>query len=259
MADLFQLKAYLRHWLTVVDHHSVHSPFFFDFYTKVIQSPGQNGFEQIESLRTHILNHEDEINFSDLGAGSKVLKGPKLKLADIAKFSVTPPRYAQLYHHIIQYTGARNIVELGTSLGLTSLYLAHQANVQLTTFEGSHALADVALSNFEYCNKKNISLIEGDIKNTLPEFLQSPAKIGFVLMDANHKQEPTLQYFEWLMRRLDEKSVVVVDDIHWSAEMEQAWNTLKNHPIVYSSIDLFRCGILFFEPGLNRQHFVWSL
>lgn len=257
--DFFQIKSYVRHWLTKVDHHSVHSPYFFDFYNKVIQSSDKDEFVQIEKVRSRILNHTDEINVTDLGAGSKVLKGPKLKLADIARYSVTPPAYAQLYYRIIQYTGARSIVELGTSLGLTSLYLAQQPETHLTTFEGSHALADVALSNFKYFNKKNISLIEGDIKTTLPEFLQNPAKIGFVLMDANHQYEPTMQYFLWIMRRLNEKSVVVIDDIHWSAGMEKAWNEIKNHPIVYGSVDLFRCGLLFFEPGLNHQHFVWSL
>lgn len=248
----------MNHWLNVVDYHSIHSPFFFDFYTKVIRAE-EGSSAEIEKVRENLLNQSTVLTVTDLGAGSQVLKGPTLRLADIARYSATPPEFAQLYYRIARYMEAKRIVELGTSIGLTSLYLAQDKEVQVTTFEGSHALANVALTHFEYFNKKNIALIEGDLKTTLPEFLQNPAKIGFVLMDANHRYEPTLQYFNWIMRRLTEKSVVVIDDIHWSAEMEKAWNELKKHPLVYGSVDLFRCGILFFEPGLNHQHFVWSL
>ena len=260
MANYHQLKAYAQHWMTVVDQHSIHSPFFFDFYKKVIQNKNElNEFVQIEKLRTNLLSNQTELSIEDFGAGSKVLKGSKRKLADIASTSLTPANYARLYYNIIHYQGSKNVVELGTSLGITSLYLATDEACHLTTFEGSHSLADVALTNFEYFDKKNIDLIEGDIHSTLSEFVQNPAKINFVLMDANHRYEPTLRYFELMMRRLDEKSIVVIDDIHWSEEMEQAWHELRNSQLVYGSVDLFRCGILFFDPALNGQHFVWSL
>lgn len=260
MANYHQLKAFTKHWLTVVDQHSIHSPFFFDFYSKIIQNnTDSNRFGEIEKLRTSLLANQSEIIIEDFGAGSQKLKGSKRKLADIASISLTPPKYARLYHHIIDYLEAKNVVELGTSLGLTSLYLAKNEECLVTTFEGSHAVADVALTNFEYFDKKNIELIEGNIHYTLSEFVQNPAKINFVLMDAHHQYEPTIHYFDLMMRRLDEKSIVVLDDIHWSEEMEHAWNELRNSPLVYGSVDLFRCGILFFDPDLNRQHFVWSL
>jgi len=261
VASLFQLKAFLNHWLTVVDQHSIHSPYFFDFYNNVVRAKDQEHapFSEIEKVRTTLLSRSTEIQITDLGAGSKTMRGPGIKLADIARVSASSPGYASLYFRIAAYAEAKNIVELGTSLGLTTLYLSRVKEAHITTFEGSHALANVALTHFEYFETKNIRLIEGDLKTTLPDFLQNPSKINFVFMDANHRYAPTLQYFEWIIRRLDEKSVMVVDDIHWSSEMEKAWNEMKKHPVVYGSVDLFQCGILFFEPGLNRQHFVWSL
>jgi hypothetical protein len=75
-------------------------------------------------------------------------------------------------------------------------------------------------------------------------------------MDANHRYQPTLQYFERLLPKINETSIVVLDDIHYSREMEQAWQELKKHRIVYGSADLFRCGILFFDPSLNKQHVI---
>lgn len=260
MANYHQLKAYAKHWLTVVDQHSIHSPFFFDFYRKVIQNKTEtNDLIQIEKLRASLLLNQTELSIEDFGAGSKVLHGSKRKLADIAHASLTPANYARLYRNIIQYQEAKNVVELGTSLGITSLYLATNEACQVTTFEGSQALANVALTNFEYFDKKNIDLIEGDLHTTLAEFVQHPAKINFVLMDAHHTYDATLHYFNLMMRRLNEKSIVVLDDIHWSEDMERAWHELRTSQLVYGSVDLFRCGILFFDPALNGQHFVWSL
>lgn len=260
MANYHQLKAYIKHWLTVVDQHSIHSPFFFDFYKKVIQKKEDtHHFIEIEKIRSQLLSNQTKLAIEDLGAGSHKLNGPKRKLADIAATSLAPAKYARLYHNIIKFQKAVNVVELGTSLGITSLYLATNEECHVTTFEGSHALADVALTNFEYFNKRNIELIEGNIHYTLPEFVQNPAKINFVLMDANHRYEATLHYFDLMMRRLTEKSIVVIDDIHWSEEMERAWNELRKSQLVYGSVDLFHCGILFFDPALNQQHYAWSL
>lgn len=262
MSKLFQAKAFINHWLDAVEAHSLHSPFFFDFFDKVIKQKSEEDFSAIEKIRTSLLSNQSILDIEDLGAGSssKNLKNNKRKIADIAATSLTPAHLAQLYFRVCQYTEVHNVVELGTSMGLTSLYFSELPDCKVHTFEGSPALANVALTNFEYLDKKNINLIEGDINNTLPRFLQDNlTKIGFALVDANHRYAPTIQYFEWLMKRFNEKSIMVIDDIHHSPEMEKAWNELKKHYLVYGSVDLFRCGILFFEPGLNRQHFVWAL
>src|SRR6185436_18720795 len=126
-------------------------------------------------------------------------------------------------------------------------------------FEGSHAIANVAITNFEWAGKKNIQLVEGNIDQTLQKFLEQTNKIDFVLMDANHRYGSTMRYYHLLTKRLWEKSVVVIDDIHRSEEMEKAWKEIRSDVLVYGSIDLYRCGVLFFDPVLNKQHYVWSL
>ncbi len=224
------------------------------------ESIGQ--FEDIEALRHKLLANPDSIDVVDLGSGSRSsqLQTPRRKIADIAATSLSPARVAEVYFRTCVYTEAHHIVELGTSLGLTTLYLSRLPGCQVHTFEGSTSLANIALTNFESFGQKNIHLIEGDISQTLPRYLESNlTKIGFALIDANHTYQATIQYFEWLMKRFNEKSVMVIDDIHHSPEMAKAWSELKKHYLVYGSVDLYRCGILFFEPGLNRQHFVWAL
>lgn len=243
-----------------MDEHSIHSPFFFDFYRQVIQaSKKESDDTEAEKLRTALLTNTTEITLEDLGAGSAATSGSRRTLAEIAKVSASPARLSRLYLSILRYYDARYVIELGTSIGLNTLYLAQKKDARIFTFEGSPALINIALTHFESLDKTNIKLIEGNIDTTLPNFLQQTDKVNFVLMDANHRYEPTLRYFNLLIRRLNEKSVVVIDDIHWSEEMEKAWKELAQHKLVYGSIDLYRCGILFFDPALNRQHFVLSL
>jgi hypothetical protein len=50
-------------------------------------------------------------------------------------------------------------------------------------------------------------------------------------------------------------TILVVDDIYWSAEMEQAWERIKEHPRVTSTIDLFQLGIVFFNRDLHKKHY----
>ncbi len=260
MSRFFQIKSYVNHWLDSVDEHSIHSPFFFDFYNKVIKldNPDDQEFNAFEELRRKLLENNLEVTMEDLGARSVHFDNNTRTLSQIAATSLSPASYCRLYSRIIHYIDATQIVELGTSMGITTLYLAQKDNVHVTTFEGNSSMVNVALTHFEYFDKKNIALIEGNIDSQLSEFLLSPRKIHFVLMDANHRYEPTIRYFNLLSRRMADKGIIVMDDIYYSEEMNRAWKELCHHQLVYASIDLFRCGLLFFDPALNRQHYTWA-
>jgi predicted O-methyltransferase YrrM len=260
MSRFFQIKSFVNHWLDSVDEHSIHSPFFFDFYTKVIRdNPHHQEFNAYEELRRKLLGNTLAVKMVDLGAKSPHFNNNTRTLSEIAATSLSPASYCRLYNRIIHYIDASQIVELGTSMGITTLYLAQKNDAQVTTFEGNDSMVNVALTNFEYFDKKNIDLVEGNIDNCLSEFLVNPRKIQFALMDANHRYEPTIRYFHLLSRRMADKGVMVIDDIYYSEEMNRAWRELRNHQLVYGSVDLFRCGLLFFDHALNRQHYTWTI
>jgi predicted O-methyltransferase YrrM len=259
--SFFQVKSYIKHWLYETDDHSIHSPFFFDLYSRVVKKPNKSDLPVIENLRYDMESHKGVLNVTDFGAGSqnKTLATTRRMIGDIARTSSTPFKVAMFYLDLLYYIKAKRVVELGTSLGLTTLYLAQKKDASIFTFEGSHDIMNVALTNFEWAGKKNIEVIEGNIDNTLHRFLESTQKVDFALMDANHRYSPTLRYYQLLTKRVYEKSIVIIDDIHRSPEMEKAWNEIKSDILVYGSVDLYRCGILFFDPRLGKQHFVWSL
>lgn len=255
-AHLFRIKSFISYWLEAVDEHSLHSPFFFDLYTKQIK-PAVRGreFAHIESLREKLRHDRRIISVRDLGSG-KDRKPRRRQIASIARTSLSPPRYSGIFCRLAHYFGSTSIVELGTSFGINTLYLAEKADATVTTFEGSPAIADIAALTFEFASKQNIELITGNINRTLPLFLHRVRRVDLAFMDANHRYEPTIQYFEWLLKKVHEKSVLIIDDIHHSREMERAWKVIKSNRLVYGSADLFRCGIVFFDPSLNKQHVI---
>jgi predicted O-methyltransferase YrrM len=256
-----QVTSFVNHWLDQTNEHGIHSPFFFDFYRKVLRGPKPlTPFTAgIEQLRAKLLKNKSQVHMHDLGAGSAYTKAALRTVADIARQSATPAKLAQLYQRIAISAGAKKIIELGTNLGLTTLYLADKEDTRVYTLEGSPALANIAQLHFDFFAKKNITLMEGDIDATLPELLQSPEKLGLVLMDANHRYDPTWRYYNQLMKRIGDKTVFIIDDIYYSPEMTRAWNEIRKHELVYGSIDLYRCGLLFFDPALPKQHYVWAL
>lgn len=257
MPSFFQIKTFISYWLDAVDEHSLHSPFFYDFFTLVIKAKGnEQQFHSFEIERKKYLKSDLTIEVLDLGAGSQIKSNTRRKIADIARTSLSSPKYAHLYVRISKYFNCVNILELGTSLGITTLYLAKTSGTRVTTFEGSSEIATLAKASFKEVAATNIILIEGNIDTTLPSFLIDSIKIDMVFIDAHHRYASTLRYFQQLSQKAHHQTIIIIDDIHYSAEMEKAWHEVRHHPLVYGSIDLYRCGILFFDPSLNKQHFV---
>jgi predicted O-methyltransferase YrrM len=188
--------------------------------------------------------------------GSKAEADKVRQVSAIARSSLSSQKFSSLYHRMIARYDHPTVVELGTSFGINTLYLAAKEDSRVTTFEGSEEVAGIADLTFAFAGAKNIKIIRGNINSTLPTFLQTIRKFDFAFIDANHTYEATVKYFTLLLTRLHEKSVIVIDDIHYSAAMEKAWKEIKANKLVYGSLDLYRAGIVFFDPSLNKQHVI---
>ncbi len=252
-------KKYLKYYFTASNGkgHGVHSPFVFEFIKNVVKDKtAYSCYLSIEKLRQNLLINNDLIEVEDFGAGSNVIKTKSRVVKSIAASSLKPKKYSQLLFRIVQYYKKVNVLELGTSLGTTTAYLASAANTVVTTLEGSENIARIAKDNFSFLGLKNIEIIRGDFSNTLPLYLSSIKKIDFVFFDGNHRKVPTLQYFEEILLNANEETIFVFDDIHWSKEMEDAWEIVKQHKQVTLTIDLFFIGIVLFGKNFKeKQHF----
>ncbi len=252
------LKYFVKFLLSSKNEHALHSPFVFELYTKVIIAKTKNSiFIEIENLRKKLLRNRTVIEITDFGAGSRIYKTNQREIRQIAKSAEKKPKFGKLLFRLIQWFKPATIFDLGTSLGITTIYESKAyGDARVTTFEGCPATAAIAQKNFEASNCQNIEVVIGNIDETLPKALSQIQQLDFAFFDANHRYQPTVNYFEMCLQKATEESVFVFDDIHWSDEMHEAWQYIKKHSQVMISIDLFFVGLVFFRKNQPKQDFV---
>ncbi|MBI3501817.1 MAG: class I SAM-dependent methyltransferase [Bacteroidetes bacterium] len=254
---IFLLK-YFKYWFFAKNAHGIHSPFVFQLYNEAINKKGSYySFDKIEHLRKKLLISKKEIEVADFGTG----KSGKRSIAAIVQRSAKNEKYCQLLFRLAYHFHPETILELGTSLGISTLYLA-SANKKTTviTIEGSPEVAECAQKNFRTENAGNIKLVTGNFDVVLPDVLNQKIKLAkrkldFCFFDGNHHKQPTLKYFSQCLEYAHNDSVFIFDDIHWSNEMEEAWEEIKSHPKVSVTVDLFFLGLVFFRTEQVKENF----
>lgn len=252
---------YLKYYISASNGkgHGIHSPFIFEFITTVLNDQyAYPEYEKVEGLRNQLLKNDTMINVLDLGAGSLKNNNKTRSISSIAKSAAKNKKLGQLLFRMAKYYKPSTIVELGTSLGITTSYLSlSNPDTRIHTIEGSPEIANQAEANFNELGLSNIELLEGNFDLVLNPLLSSLNAVGFAFIDGNHRKEPTTRYFNDLLTKIQNDSIMVFDDIHWSVEMEGAWEIIKKHPSVRCSIDLFFIGIIFFRAEFKeKQEFV---
>ncbi len=251
---------YCNYYFTAANSkgHGMHSPFVFEFITKVLNDKtNYEAYITVEALRKKLLQDETVLTIEDMGAGSATGETKQRKISSIAKHAAKPKKFGQLLHRMVKHYQPQTILELGTSLGITASYLSLAKNdAEIITMEGATEIAATANENFKRLHLQNIKLVEGNFDYTLSAVIYSQPKFDFVFIDGNHRQEPTEKYFQMLLPKLQNDSILVFDDIHWSKEMEAAWKNIQDHPAVRCTIDLFFIGIVILRHEFKeKQHF----
>lgn len=248
---IFKYLLYLLHAKTA---HGIHSPFVFELYNEVINKKGgYYSFERIELLRRKLLISNREIDVTDLGTW----KSGKRMVREIAERSAKDKKYCELLFRIAYHFKPNAILELGTSLGISTAYLASaNPTAKVITIEGCPTIANEAKKNFESLGLNNIESVIGNFDEVLFRPLTLvPRPLDFVFFDGNHLKEPTLKYFSRCLEHAHNNSIFIFDDIHWSDEMESAWEEIKSHPKVLVTVDLFFLGLVFFRKEQAKENF----
>lgn len=229
------------------------SPFITSFIEEVLEDQRTYyDFGALERLRTLLKMNARQIQVTDLGAGSKVNNSPTRSIASIAKSAVSPQWQCEFLFRLVHHLQPKNRLELGTSLGLSTLYqYLPIRKAPFYTLEGCPNIAQAAQKNFKKLNAANIQLEVGNFDVTLPIVLEKMKRLDYAYIDGNHQKEPTLNYFEQCLKYSHAQTVLVFDDIHWSTEMETAWASIQQHPKVKLSIDLFFMGLVFLDAPAN--------
>ncbi len=252
---------YLRYYLSSLNGrgHGTHSPFVFEFITEVLNDRRNfYSYQQIESVRQFLLHDERDLLIEDFGAGSRVIKKKNRKVSAIAHSSLKTKKIGQLLFRMADHYRPAYMLEIGSSLGITSSYLASaDLSAKLVTLEGSPEVASIARETFSKLKLKNIELVEGNFDETLAKVLGTHfPQLDLAFIDGNHRYEPAIRYFQQLLEKSNDHTIILVDDIHWSKEMEEAWQWIQRHDEVTMTIDLFFIGIVFLRKEfIAKQHF----
>jgi predicted O-methyltransferase YrrM len=272
---LYRVWSWLRHQLTAwnTGGEGVHSPYLFEWVRMIMSDSHAYGvWDEIEAVRKQMLSNTEVLEVEDFGSGSQLSEQTsgggsaasvmERRICDIAKSSLTKTRYAQMLFRLVNWLGHQlrdaekglSVVELGTCLGITTAYLAgSDSRDKVLTFEGSDALAKKAKENWKALGMNNVQCYVGEI--TADSLRANLGLVDVVFMDANHRCAATLEYFDVIASKVHEKSVIVVDDIHHSPEMEQAWTAICKDSRVTSTIDLYQMGLVFFDSHYWRRDY----
>lgn len=254
---LFILK-YIKYYVKAKTKHSAQAPFLYEFITKVLSDRSDDtNCRTIEQLRKELCQSNQAIHITDLGAGSNINNSKIREVKDIAKNSAKNSKFGKLIYKITQFYSPKNILELGTSLGISTLYLAKAKKTsKVYSLEGCPETTKIAKNNFDKMNARNINIKLGDFKNTLIETLNDIANIDLAFIDGNHQQKPTILYFEQCLKYANNNTIFIFDDIHWSKGMENAWEYIKSHEKTTLTVDLFYIGIVFIKSELSKENHI---
>jgi predicted O-methyltransferase YrrM len=251
---------YLRYLIDSKTRYRIHSPFVYDFINRILRDNSHyDDYEKLWKNRCELAESSVPVETVDFGsgAGEKQYSTKVLTLKQIVQRRSHPRKRLELLYRIARDQKPPNILEFGTSAGISTTYLkAGHPSSDFVTMEGCANLVFHAENSFKKLGFTNIKTETGNFDNILEKVLSTKESLDLVFFDGNHREEPTLRYYESCIKLSNESTIFVFDDIHWSNGMERAWNKIKSDPRVSITIDLFWFGLVFFRKNIEKQNFV---
>ena len=254
----WRIIKYIQYLINSKSRHGIHSPFVYQFIEDVVNSKrSDNNCKKVKLLRKNLEESKESINTIDFGAGSKFGLLKKRRISDMVKCSAKNRKFGELLYRLVKKFKPTNVVELGTSLGISSCYLSlGNPETKIYTFEGCDETAKKAKQNFKSLGLNKIYLTIGNFENTLINKVPYIGGVDMVFIDGNHQEEATISYFNTLLMHANNNTIFIIDDIYWSKGMQSAWKRIKKDVSVTVTIDLFHLGIVFLSKELSKEDFV---
>jgi predicted O-methyltransferase YrrM len=255
----YRLVSFMRYYWRAKTAFNVQSPFLHEFVQQVLDTDKMyHAYIRLEQERKYLLQDSSSIEITDHGAGSYTKQTHLRRVKDIAASALSNSRKCRLIFQMINHYGCKRILELGTSLGLSSAYMAcATAEGHIVTMEGDPNIASIAQNLHQRMGLKHIDIVVGPFVDNISQVTTKDTLWDMLFIDGHHSEEPTYRYFCELLPHCHDQSMIIIDDIYWSSGMTRAWHKIKSHPDVTLSIDLYDIGIIFINPSLSREAFTY--
>ncbi len=250
-----KIRQFLRFYGGAVTKYQLHSPIVASVARALIQDRRwYYAFQDVEVIRRKMRRSDVQLHFTDFGAGQA---SGQRSLQQIVRRSASSRRQGQRLFRLANWLQPQSMLELGSSVGISTMYLASAARTaRFITLEGCADCAAIARANLDILGLKNVEVRSGEFDTTLRPALTELAPVDLVYLDGNHRQAPTLAYFELCLAAAQPTTVFVFDDVYWSPEMTAAWQEIQNHARVTTTVDFFDLSLAFITPDFReKQHF----
>ena len=253
---IYLAREYIKYCLKAKHRHGVHSPYVYDFNDICLSlTIPQKVQQDYLSLFRSFTTSKEVIKVNDLGAGSKHLSLNR-KVKKIAKISGSKAKYARLLYRLVAHYQPQNVLELGTSLGLGTFMLAAASdNIHIITVEGCKITCDFAKNSFPKDHIHKVDFVNDEFLNYINQ-LNSSTVFDLIFIDGDHKAERLFQQLNQLRPFIHDETIIVLDDIRWSKDMLEAWETIKKNNEYHLTIDLFKMGIIAPRKHQQKEHFI---
>lgn len=211
-------------------------------------------YTHLNNYRNILSNSKTELEITDLGEGSRVLGSSKRKVSHMIKTSSSSKQESELLFRVSNYFNFKNILELGTSLGIGTYALAlGNTNTKIITIEGCSNTSNFTKSQFKNLSPTNVDFKIGAFSSEIQKL--NVTNFDCIYFDGHHNKDATIQYFNTLLPKAHNDSVFIFDDIYWSKGMTEAWEYIKCHKSVSVTVDCFYLGFVFFRKEQLKEHF----
>jgi predicted O-methyltransferase YrrM len=202
-------------------------------------------FYKIEKSRYTLLKSKININLKGYGNGSFYYRNDdNIMLSKVVKHSSITPKYGRFLYNIVRNYNPSTIIELGTSTGISTQYLAFACIYgSVISVEGEKILANIANETIKKNGLKNVEIINKTFKEALPELMSSSNYPLLIFIDGDHNYEATKNYFRIIENMAKDKILIIIDDIYYNKGIEKAWEEI----ILSDSVIMYR---IFFKMGI---------
>lgn len=252
------LREYINYYCKSKSKYGVHSPFVFDLLTMCLTVQIENTTkEKLKKIERDFKVNHKTIQIKDLGAGSKKLNSTR-KISAIAKNAASKGVYAKLLFQLAHHYKTKNILELGTSLGIGTAYLASgNPEAKVISVDGCESTQALAKKMASANGFDNIDFICSDFNSFLTEL--NDEVFDLIFIDGHHQGEALLRYIDMLYKHSHENTIFILDDIRWNDDMLQSWEQIKADERFHLTMDFFRMGIILRRPQQAKEFFVIRL
>ncbi len=252
---IFRIRVFGIHLMRSVSRYRIHSPFVYRVVIYGLRARlGRWERVCLRQLRKDIRRSS---TFSSVDAGTGVSRN--LSGSQLVHMGISG-RYGRMLYGISKHLRPDHILEIGTSAGLSAAYMSlGHPGATVTTIEACGEKARLARELLDKNGFSRVSVVHGYGKEVLDRLIEERYRAQMVFVDADHSLEGTLDFFHRLISLTGPGSVIVFDDIYWSAGMHRAWREIIRRRQVTLSLATFRLGLVFFHPRPEKQNFLLRL